>query len=322
MRHIGTISERGDAERFAAYLITQGISVQAEPDGDAWAVWVRDENRVEAAKELLRHFQEHPHDSRYDRVVREAASLLQQESQRRERSRRNLIDIRHRWGSTRSRNNPLTRAILVLCVLVFVLAGFGAGNNSTVRRTLGFRNTARPSDEQANPWRDRLVDITQGQVWRLVTPIFLHHDILHLVFNLLMFHVFASGIEERLGTLRLGWLVLLVALASNLAQGLAPASWGAFSGGPYFVGISGVVYGLFGYVWIKTLVEPELGMFVSGSTVAILIAWLFLGVFGILDTALSSSAGSVKIANTAHVVGLLAGLVLAWLPHLWHPRRA
>jgi GlpG protein len=324
MRQIGTISEHGEAERFAAYLITQGIAVQAEQDGDAWTIWVRDEDRVEAAKDSLQHFCEDPQDPRYARVVDEANSLLQQEVQRREQARRNLMDIRRRWGSARPRSGPLTRAVLILCVAMFVLSGFGTARNSMVRRTLGFLNTARPFDERTSPWSDRLADIRDGQVWRLVTPIFLHHDPLHLVFNLLMFHVFASRIEERLGTARLGGLILLIALVSNLAQGLAPSNWDAFSGGPNFVGISGVVYGLFGYVWIKSLFEPELGMFVSGSTVAILLAWMFLGIFGLLDTALSSAAttgGSVRIANTAHVVGLLVGTTLAWLPQLRHTGR-
>ena len=48
MRQVGSLSSEADAHRFAAYLVTQGVEAHAEEDGDAWAIWVRDENDMEA----------------------------------------------------------------------------------------------------------------------------------------------------------------------------------------------------------------------------------------------------------------------------------
>ena len=321
MRQIGQVPQQAAAERFTAYLITQGIAAQAEHQGETWAVWVRNEDQVTPAREAFRQFAEHPDDPRYDRVVHEASLLLQQEAARQTQARRNIVEVRARWSRTGKRKNPLTNVILGLCAAVFVLTGFGADRTSSAQRMLGFRNTARLAGQDGDQLSDRLVDIERGQVWRLVTPIFLHHDILHLIFNLLMFQVFASRIEDRLGTVRLAWMVLVIALVSNTAQGLAPSSWGAFGGSPFFLGISGVVYGLFGYVWMKTMYEPELGLFVSGTTVALLLAWMFLGLFGLLDGAVPHAANEpaahVGIANLAHVVGLFTGLVLGGGLTVW-----
>ncbi len=321
MRQIGTVSDQVAAERFTAYLITQGLAAQAEQEGESWAIWIRNEDQVPTAKEAFRQFVEQPNDPRYAQVVHEAHRLLQQEADRREQARRNLVDAGVPWRRPSSHRTPLTNVILGLCIVVFVLSGLGAERDSTARRMLLFRDPHRRVTEQNDRLPDRLADIRSGQTWRLVTPIFLHVDLLHLVFNLLMFHFFASRIEDRRGTVRLAGMILVIALFSNLAQALAPGDWGAFSGGTFFCGISGVVYGLFGYVWIKSIYQPGLGLLVSGSTVVLLVVWMFLGLFGVLDRGLanhaSDAASSGGIANLTHVVGLFAGLGLSYWPVVW-----
>ncbi len=140
-------------------------------------------------------------------------------------------------------------------------------------------------------------DIERGEVWRLMTPIFMHatRNPLHIVFNLLMFRMLGTLIEVRRGTLRLAVLVLVSAAVSN---------WGQYEWmvrrdevGP-FLGMSGVVYALFGYIWMKGLYQPEQRMAVHPNNVSIMIAWLFLCMTGWLG----------PIANAAHVVGLAVGL--------------
>ena len=53
MRQVGTIPNESDAHRFAAYLLTQGVTAHAEEDQQTWAIWVRDENHLEKAKEEI-----------------------------------------------------------------------------------------------------------------------------------------------------------------------------------------------------------------------------------------------------------------------------
>jgi GlpG protein len=106
-------------------------------------------------------------------------------------------------------------------------------------------------------------------------------------------------------------LVLVTAIISNTAQYfLAKVGWDGgpvFKASPQFGGMSGVLYGLFGYMWMKTLYDPELGLSLSPRTVIAMIAWLFLCMTGV--------AG--PIANTAHVVGLIVGVVIGAAPHFW-----
>ena len=72
----------------------------------------------------------------------------------------------------------------------------------------------------------------------------LHGSSLHLLFNMYWIYVLGSAIEIRKGTWVLAGLVLATQLAATFGQILV--------GQPNFVGISGAVYGLLGYVWMKS----------------------------------------------------------------------
>jgi len=64
----------------------------------------------------------------------------------------------------------------------------------------------------------RLVEVRGGEVWRLVTPIFIHFSIFHILFNCMMAYQLGGAIEMNRGSTRLALLVLLTAVPSNLAQ--------------------------------------------------------------------------------------------------------
>jgi len=312
MRQIGTIPNVDWAERFTAFLLTQGILAQAEEENGAWAIWVRNEDHLDEAKSAFERFIGNPDDSQYQDALREASAILDAEAKRREQAQKNLIEMRGRWNRPGSRRNPLLVAIILLCVGVGIVTGFGKYRGGTAFRVLGFCDTIQPDEDwDRNKTSDRLLNIQQGELWRLVTPIFLHGSIVHLLCNMIMLHIFGSVIEDRRGTARFAAIVLVVALVSNLAQGLAPSTWGPFGGGPFFVGISGVVFGLLGYLWMKTTYEPDSGMFVSGSTVAILLIWMILGFAGVLDQMFG-----IHIANLSHGVGFIAGLGLGYWPQI------
>ena len=99
-------------------------------------------------------------------------------------------------------------------------------------------------------------------------------------------------IEQRQGSWRLGCLIVVIAALSNLGQ--------YYVSGPNFIGISGVVYGLFGYIWMKGKFDPNSGYYVHPQTVMMMLLWFFLCLTKIMP----------GIANTVHGVGLLVGV--AW----------
>ncbi len=306
MRQIGSLPHQAQADRFTAYLITRGISAMAEEDGGAWLIWVRDEDQLDVAHQALREFILNPEDDRYRGAVREASQRLHQDARRREQARRNFVTMSDRWrkGGVR-RHNPLVKAVIGLCIVVFLLINFG----TVAYPALAFCDPVHEKDETWNPNRswDRAIDIRRGEVWRLVTPSFMHQAVVHVAFNMIMFYWFGSQIEERRGALRLMLLILITAVASNAAQGLAPADWGTLSGTHKFLGLSGVVYGLLGYLWMKTVHDPGSGLYISSGTVTFLVIWMLLGFAGILEGA------GMHIANLAHGVGMLTGMLCGYL---------
>lgn len=145
-----------------------------------------------------------------------------------------------------------------------------------------------------------LVEVRDGQVWRLITPIFIHFGLMHLAFNLTMTWQLGELIERRFGPIRFSGLVLVLALISNLAQ--------FYTSGPAFGGLSGVLYGLFGYFWIASKLNPYFGYQINPGAVKMLLIWFILcwfNFFGLL--------GNINVANMAHTGGLVTGMLLAYL---------
>ena len=86
-------------------------------------------------------------------------------------------------------------------------------------------------------------------------------------------------IELRRGSLRLAVMILLLAIASNVGEFVYEER--ADPGGTQlFGGISGVVCGLFGYVWMKGLYEPEQGMILHPNSVTFGLLWIALCMTG------------------------------------------
>ena len=99
MRQLGTLPNQTDAERLAAWLVTQRIDAHAEATGDEWAVWVRDEDHLPQAREALVHFQANPKDPRYRGAESEAERLRREEERERKKALGNIVEMRGRWSS-------------------------------------------------------------------------------------------------------------------------------------------------------------------------------------------------------------------------------
>jgi GlpG protein len=137
-----------------------------------------------------------------------------------------------------------------------------------------------------------------GELWRLLTPIFLHFDVMHLVFNMLLLWVFAGQIERyEKGSIFL-ILLLLFALIPNVAQTLIV--------GPNFGGMSGVVYAALGYCWLYNRLNRQSIFAFPNALMGLMVVWLLLGFTGIL-----TGLGMPPMANIAHLGGLLVGFLCA-----------
>jgi GlpG protein len=312
MRQIGTIPDRSQANRFAAYLLTQGIHAHCEEKDDHWSIWVREEDQLQPAKAAFSEFLADPNHARYQASEKEAQLRARDENAKREAAKQNVVEMRNRWGNRRpARRRPMTIAIVLLCCGLFIVSDSSTGTNpanNTVHRTLMFRDPIQPAaDGERETFTDKLRNIRQHQWWRIFTPAFLHANVLHLAMNMVMFYQLAGAIEHRRSTWRLGLLILSIGVISNLFQALVPNEIGGTS---QFLGLSGVVYGLFSYLWMKSRFEPALGLYIDRGTVVILVAYLLLGFAGVLNS------GDMRIANWAHGAGFVSGIVIGIFPVL------
>ena len=113
---------------------------------------------------------------------------------------------------------------------------------------------------------------------------------MHLGFNMLNLMTLGNLLERRIRSWHYLTLALSVGLGSNLGQYF-------ISGSQLFGGMSGVVYGLFGYIWLRSRHDKTFGLEIPSPFIVMALGWLvlcFTGKFG-------------PIANAAHVVGLVLG---------------
>lgn len=151
--------------------------------------------------------------------------------------------------------------------------------------------------------------IREGEIWRAVTPILLHGNLLHIFFNMLWFILLGKIIEDKIGPIRYILLILFTAMVSNTAQYLMS--------GPNFVGISGVICGLLAFIWARQRKAAWEGYQLAPGV----ISFMSLFVFGMVGVQLIEFMFQViwqvpflpGIANTAHIVGGVSGYLLGSL---------
>jgi GlpG protein len=141
--------------------------------------------------------------------------------------------------------------------------------------------------------------LVSGQVWRLLSPAFLHFGWMHLIFNLMWVWYFGRQVEVLQGGRTLLLLVVLAGVLANIAQ--------YATGTVLFGGMSGVVYALLGHVWLMSRRVPGSGFFVPQMLVVFMLGWM---VFTMTDMA--GLVGFGNVANEAHLGGLVVGLVTGW----------
>jgi GlpG protein len=312
MRMIGNLSDEAQARNFRDFLYVQGIDNQVETDKDGtWSIWVHSEEDLERAKSLLAQYQQNPADAKFQNNSKAAEELREQKRQeqasyeKRVKERRQLFQPMAAYGF-----GTVTFILILASVVVFILSKFGYDFSPVYALFISMRDIN--GTDQIHIWqsflhrianyKSALVEIRAGQIWRLVTPMFVHMNFPHIFFNMLWLRDLGSMIEARQGSLIFLILVLVFAVGSDVAQ--------YFMNGPFFGGMSGVIYGLAGYVWIRGKLDPKSGVFLHSSTVTMMIIWFFVCLIGFMG----------PVANTAHGAGLVMGMAwgaLSSLPRRW-----
>ena len=132
--------------------------------------------------------------------------------------------------------------------------------------------------------------------------------------NMQALYVLGAAIEERRGTVRLAMMVFSIAIVSNVLQYSWATFWPPYEPNPLFGGISGVVFGLFGYIWMKTWYDPGSGLTLHPTSIFLCLMFYTLCILRTFP-GLSGTFSSMlpHVANTAHTVGLVMGVVYGFV---------
>lgn len=170
--------------------------------------------------------------------------------------------------------------------------------------------TATPVQREKQNQAKTFERIRQGEVYRLFTPCLLHSNFIHLFFNMMWLLILGSQIEKRLSFSKYLFLIVLTSTLSNLAQYMMS--------GFHFLGFSGVIAGMFTFIYMRKRLAPWEGYRLDRQTL------IFILLFFIATTGLEISLLflqwaqnielSTRIANTAHIAGAVIGAILGALP--------
>jgi len=166
---------------------------------------------------------------------------------------------------------PVTAGVAGLAIFVTVLGAMGRNLNGLMMDPRAF----------------------EREPYRLITSALPHVGALHLIFNVAWLWAIGTLLEERFGGARLLLLMIL------FAAGSAAGEYAVFYGG---VGLSGVVYGLYGLLWVLSRADKQLLGAADRQTTFIFAGWF---IFCIIATYMNAMA----VANVAHGVGAALGLL-------------
>ncbi|WP_136248935.1 rhomboid family intramembrane serine protease [Halomonas borealis] len=272
-----------DTRELRQALWAQRIGHRVTDEGEGQVLWLADPRQQEAMQRLVMRWQRG-----------EPLAPDGQET----RGRPPMRDGLSAW-LTPLRQVPVTASALVLCLLVFV-----------VMSMLGDSVIAAMTIVPVSVSGGQLAfgglgeTLGSGQLWRLLSPAFLHFGWMHLVFNMLWLWVFGRQVEAYHGRGRMLTLLLAAGIGGNLAQ--------YATGTVLFGGMSGVDFALLGYVWLMARRRPGDGFFVPQMLVVFMLGWMVFTM-----TEMAGLFGFGNVANEAHLGGLVVGLALGW----YHSRR-
>ena len=150
--------------------------------------------------------------------------------------------------------------------------------------------------------------VEYGEYYRLITSVFLHFSIRHLLNNMLVLFILGDRLEQILGGVRYLLFYLLCGLGANIVSlifDLKMGDWYTMS-----AGASGAIFGVVGgLMWIVFMNRGRLGDLSSGQLAVMAFFTLYLGF---------TSSG---VDNAAHVGGLLVGILLGIPFYVWVSRK-
>jgi membrane associated rhomboid family serine protease len=195
------------------------------------------------------------------------------------------IDITSPIDNTFKKYIPILTA---MCCVMSIILFIGINSEGKIDNWEIYKKWGAPS----------ATDIYNGSYWGLISSNFLHIAILHIGFNLYWFWIFGKKIEFESDKNYYGLLIFTSALASSIAQLGFSDSTG--------IGLSGIVYSLFGFILIKSKTTEKYKSYLPKKTIILFILWLPLCI-------VLTYTKVWRVGNAAHLGGLLWGMTCAYI---------
>ena len=175
-----------------------------------------------------------------------------------------------------SKKPIITYILMALCIIMFIISG---GGYSTEKLLIFGAN-----------WG---MLVKAGQYYRLVTCMFLHAGIMHIVLNMYSLYIVGPRVEDFFGK----WKYLLIYFISGISASLLSVG---LNGDVIAVGASGAIFGLFGaLLYFGYSYRGYIGTIVKSQILPVVMYNLIIGFF------------IPGIDIWGHVGGLIGGLMAA-----------
>ena len=175
-----------------------------------------------------------------------------------------------------SKKPIVTYSLIALCVIMFIISGFGYSTQAL----LLFGANYGPL-------------VKSGEIYRLITCMFLHGGIIHLGLNMYSLYIIGPRVEDFFGK----WKYLLIYFISGISASLLSIG---LNNNVISVGASGAIFGLFGsLIYFGYSYRGYVGALVKGQVIPIVMYNLIMGFF------------IPGIDMWGHIGGIIGGIITA-----------
>ncbi len=303
MRKLATLENQKELNILKGYLYYLGIETFNYDEAEDLNLWVVKDSEQEKAKSFFLEFEKiylrkESSENELEKLIKNsnlgAAKFQLDKSLEAEKEKKfRVIDAREAMASSKVDFHFLsvTGFLIFFSVIIF----FSANSSENTGVVYQFFTLSHFPQEIFF-----LFEVRNGEIWRLFTPIFIHGSFFHLLFNMMWLYQIGSLIEKKEGNFFFGVLICIVAVISNFVFYLVV--------GPNVGGMSGVIYGLVGYLWAYRKVAPTSQYFLDEGLIRFFFIWyVFCWVLTLLSSRLHFGA---SVANTVHGVGAFVGILI------------
>ena len=263
-----------------AYYKTQGIESLVNQTDDGFDLLVEDEKDIEVAIAYAKEFLNQPQAEKFQAAAWESGAISEHNAPL---FKGFVVENLAQW-----RNQWFTALTTLLCIALYLLMQVGFAD--IIYNGLKMRQL--PELLETYQW------------WRVIGPNLMHANAMHLLFNMAGWWFFAGMMERYFGSTVTIVLFLFSSIFTNI---IYTAMWG-----PNFLGLSGILFAVFGFLWWIGILRPQWGLVLPKSIVIMFLISLALGFSGLLGP---------NISNAGHTLGLVSGILMALAMHQFSPAK-